>query len=170
MSSNTNYCEKINLLKLLYFLDFKHFRQTGKSVTGLDYYAWEMGPVPKRLYDEIPDKMNHDMRRAISVFKTNANFIKVSAKGKFDGRYFSKKELKLLEEIAFIFKDAKSENMVESTHLFNEPWDTTIKCKGLYQNIDYMLAIDSDPSSISYDEANERKAERNEMFHIFGVK
>ena len=110
------------------------------------------------------------MKRAISVFKTSGTFIKISAKGKFDGRYFSKKELKLLEEIAFIFKDAKAENMVESTHLFNEPWDKTIKSKGLYQNIDYMLAIDSDPSSISYDEANERKAERNEMFHIFGVK
>jgi len=46
LSSNTNYCGKTKLMKLLYFRDFKHFRQTGKSVTGLDYYAWEMGPVP----------------------------------------------------------------------------------------------------------------------------
>lgn len=36
-------CGKIKLFKLLYFLDFEHYKQTGRSVTGLDYYAWKMG-------------------------------------------------------------------------------------------------------------------------------
>jgi hypothetical protein len=27
-------------------VDFTHFRETGRSVTGLDYQAWKMGPVP----------------------------------------------------------------------------------------------------------------------------
>ena len=30
---------KVKLFKLLYFLDFEHFRDTGRSVTGLDYFA-----------------------------------------------------------------------------------------------------------------------------------
>jgi uncharacterized phage-associated protein len=50
---NTKNCGKTKLFKLLYYLDFMHFRETGRSVTGLDYYAWDFGPVPKKLYDEI---------------------------------------------------------------------------------------------------------------------
>ncbi len=38
---------KIKLLKLLYSLDFCHFKQTGMSVTGIDYFAWEMGLVKR---------------------------------------------------------------------------------------------------------------------------
>ena len=36
-AKNTKYCGKIKLIKLLYLLDFEHFRQTGRSVTGMDY-------------------------------------------------------------------------------------------------------------------------------------
>ena len=39
-ADNTKFCGKIKLFKLLYLLDFEHFRQTGKSVTGGDYQAW----------------------------------------------------------------------------------------------------------------------------------
>jgi len=51
-ASNTKYCGKVKLFKLLYLLDFGHFRQTGRSVTGLDYLAWKFGPVPLALAQE----------------------------------------------------------------------------------------------------------------------
>jgi uncharacterized phage-associated protein len=51
-ASHTRHCGKIKLFKLLYLLDFEHFRQTGRSVTSLDYRAWELGPVPIRLMQE----------------------------------------------------------------------------------------------------------------------
>ena len=51
-ANNTRYLGKIKLCKLLYFLDFEHFKQTGRPVTGLDYFAWPMGPVPVSLYNE----------------------------------------------------------------------------------------------------------------------
>src|SRR5947209_11343888 len=50
---NTSWYGKTKLYKLLYFLDFEHFKETGRSVTGLDYFAWEMGPVPAALQNEI---------------------------------------------------------------------------------------------------------------------
>ncbi|HIJ55412.1 MAG TPA: SocA family protein [Deltaproteobacteria bacterium] len=156
------------MLKLLYFLDFKHFKQTGKSVTGLDYFAWRMGPVPKDLFEEITGRMKPDLKAAIHEL-AEEEFQKIRPKKKFDNKYFSNREMKLLEEMAFIFKDAKAEDMIESTHLEKEPWDRTIKKKGEFQQIDYMLAIDSDISSLSYDEAKERMDERAEMVNIFGV-
>jgi hypothetical protein len=35
-ASNTQGCGKVKLFKLIYLLDFAHFRETGRSVTGLD--------------------------------------------------------------------------------------------------------------------------------------
>jgi uncharacterized phage-associated protein len=167
-ADHTRFCGKTKLMKLLYFLDFKHFKQTGKSVTGLDYFAWEMGPVPKKLFEEISCKMRPDIKKAIHIQSAGEKFQKIISKSKFNSRYFSKKELKLMEDIAFIFKDARAEDMVESTHLKNEPWDRTLKEKGMYQPIDYLLAIDSDVVSLPYDEAKERLNERMEIYNLFG--
>jgi uncharacterized phage-associated protein len=168
-ADNTRYCGKTKLLKLLYFLDFYHFKQTGKSVTGLAYYAWKMGPVPTELFEELSGRMRPDMKSAINDLGEEG-FQQIRPKKTFDPQYFSNKEMDLLERIVFIFKDAKADDMVESTHLKNEPWDKTLKEKGEFKRIDYMLAIDSDIGSLSYDEAKERMEERSEMKKIFGAK
>ena len=166
-ANNTKRCGKTKLLKLLYFLDFRHFKQTGKSVTGLDYYAWDMGPVPKDLYKEL-DGMKPDLKSAIKELPKEG-FQKISPKKKFDDDYFSKRELKLLKDISFIFHDAKADDMIESTHLVNEPWDRTLKEKGMFAKIDYMLSIDSIDNSLLANEAKERQEEISEMHKIFGV-
>ncbi len=168
-AAHTKYCGKTKLLKLLYFLDFSHFKQTGKSVTGLDYFAWQMGPVPKELFEELSARMKPDMSASIHELEPGEAFQQVRPKKKFDSRYFSKNALKLLEDIAFIFQDAKADAMVESTHLKNEPWDRTLREKGEFKKIDYMLAIDSDIVSLPYEEAKERLEERSEMRKIFGA-
>ncbi len=167
-AAHTKYCGKTKLLKLLYFMDFSHFKQTGKSVTGLDYFAWQMGPVPKGLFEELSGHMKLDMSESIHELEPGEAFQQIRPKKRFDSQYFSKKETKLLEDLAFIFEDAKADTMVESTHLKNEPWDRTLKEKGEFKKIDYMLAIDSDIVSMPYDEAKERLEERSEMHKIFG--
>ena len=166
---NTRFCGKTKLLKLLFFLDFKHFKQTGKSVSGLDYFAWKMGPVPSKLFEELSGNLKPDMKKAIHDLPAE-EFQKISPKKKFNNEFFSKREMQLLEEIAFIFKDAKADAMVESTHLKNEPWDRTLKEKGEFQKIEYMLAIDSDIVSLPHNEAMERVEERSEIYNLFGVE
>jgi uncharacterized phage-associated protein len=168
-ATHTKYCGKTKLMKLLYFLDFKYFKQTGKSVTGQDYFAWQMGPVPRDLFEELSDDMRPDLKSAIQPLPKEG-FQKIQPKRRFDDQYFSPKEMRLLEEISFIFADAKAEDMIESTHLKNEPWDRTLKQKGEYKKIDYLLAIDSEIVSLPYDEAKERMEERSEMYKIFGAK
>jgi len=167
-ADHTRYCGKTKLLKLLYFLDFGHFRETGKSVTGLDYYAWQMGPVPKDLFEELSGVVKPDLKAAIHELPGKEGFQKIRPKKKFDRQYFSRKEMRLLEDLSYIFQDTKAEDMVESTHLMNEPWDRTLKEQGQFKLIDYMRAIDSDIVSLPYEEAMERHQERVEMARIFG--
>lgn len=168
-AQNTKYCGKTKLLKLLYFLDFKHFKQTGKPVTGLNYYAWEMGPVPKNFYEELSGKMRPDLRSAIRITGKEGGLQLIQAQQKFNNQYFSKRELRLLEELSFIFNEAKADMMVESTHLHNQPWDRTLKEKGKFAEIDYMRALDSDRTSLSHEQAGERLKERQEVYHLFGA-
>lgn len=167
-AENVNFCGKTKLLKLLYFLDFRHFKQTGKSVTGLDYFAWDMGPVPKELYKELDEGMRPDLKAAIKSLPKEG-FQKITPKKRFNPDFFSKREIGLLEDLNYIFRDAKADDMIESTHLNNEPWDRTLKEKGRLAKIDYMLSIDSIDGSLSFEDAKDRREEIEEMHKIFGV-
>ncbi|MBW2616686.1 MAG: SocA family protein [Deltaproteobacteria bacterium] len=168
-ANHTKYCGKTKLLKLLYFFDFFHFKETGKSVTGLDYFAWEMGPVPNDLFEELSYNMKPDMKNTIHDLPEEG-FQQIRPKKKFDDKYFSNREMNLLEKIAYIFKEAKADTMVESTHLKKEPWDKTLREKGKFEKIDYMLAIDSEIVGLPHNEARERMEERSEMYRIFGAE
>lgn len=167
-AKETEHCGKTKLLKLLYFLDFYHFKQTAKSVTGLEYFAWEQGPVPKELFEELSGNMKVDLKGAISLASTE-DFQKIVPKKKFNEDYFTNREKKLLKDLSYVFRDAKAEEMVEVSHLRNEPWDKTLKEKGPRQKIDYMLSIDDEENSLSYNEAKERMEEITEMHQIFGT-
>lgn len=167
-AKETKHCGKTKLLKLLYFLDFYHFKQTAKSVTGLEYFAWEQGPVPKELFEELSGNMKADLKDAISLASTE-DFQKIVPKKKFNEDYFTNREKKLLKDLSDVFRDAKAEEMVEVSHLRNEPWDKTLKEKGPRQKIDYMLSIDDEENSLSYNEAKERMEEITEMHQIFGT-
>jgi len=168
-AKNTSYCGKTKLLKLLFFLDFRHFKQTGKSVTGLEYFAWEKGPVPKDLFEEF-NGMKPDLNEAIKIISHEGGFKEIKPKKPFHDEYYSEKEKRLLEEISFMFRDAKADDMVEVTHLKNEPWHRTLKEKGAFAKIDYILAIDNMKDSLPYDEAKERMEEISEMHRVFGTK
>src|SRR3989344_7847794 len=65
-AAHTLHCGKTKLFKLLCLLDFEHFRLTGRSVTGLKYYAWEKGPVPVALEDEWGE-FKPDLDSAIQI-------------------------------------------------------------------------------------------------------
>ncbi len=164
----TKYCGKTKLLKLLYFIDFMHFRQTAKSVTGLDYHAWEMGPVPPGLFKELSGNPKPDLKKAIKLIRQE-KFQKIVATADYNDEYFTNREKKLMEQISFIFRDTKSEDIIEISHLENAPWNTTKERNGLFQKIDYMLAINEKKDSLTKEEAEERLKERSEIYEIFGV-
>lgn len=172
-SKNTKSCGKTKLFKLLYFLDFIHFRETGESVTGLNYYAWEKGPVPQDLFYELkrPDK---DLKETIMLLKRfedeDNKLCQVIAKKPFDSKYFSKRELRIMKDLAYIFRDALAKDMVEVTHLKGSPWDKTLKKKGRGERIDYLLAVDGSKGALSLEEIKGRLTEAKEVEQIFESK
>jgi len=166
----TKHCGITKLLKLLYFLDFIHFRQTGMSVTGQDYYAWDWGPVPSDVYLELSKQEDRGLGldRVARLIQRGERFQEVVARARFNPEFFSERELKILSNVAEIFRDAQAELMVEATHLKNSPWDLTRSQRGSKALISYELAIDGSPDQLDVDIIKERQNEIKEMHRLFG--
>jgi uncharacterized phage-associated protein len=162
---NTKFCGKTKLFKLLYYADFWHFKETGKTITGLKYYTWQKGPVPKELFFEFK-KPKDDFNESFLVTKTEDDSLKIVSKKKFDGRHFTKREMKILENVSFIFKDVKAFEMVKCTHLPSDPWSKTLKEKGEDREIDYTLAFDNTSESLSLEDYKHRIEELSEIKEI----
>lgn len=173
-AKNVKYPSKVKIFKLLYFLDFIHFKETGQSVTNLDYYAWDYGPVPKDLFEEIKSgEVPEDLRDHLSIVPYDKDSEKAGfefkAKHSAELKVFSPREQRIMEELVFMFKEVTPKQMSEISHLKNLPWDKTLKTKGKYAKIDYELAIDQDAKTTK-EEAKQNTEERAEMLANFPLK
>lgn len=171
----TKYCYKLKLFKLLYFLDFNHFKQTGKTVTGLEYFAWPMGPVPSSLYEEINNPINiKKFFKIIPEKKFSPDFPKDKAlkfipKIEFDKFLFSKREIEIMDQLVELYKNIKSKDMSQISHKTGGPWDRVFnKDKNKQGFIPYEYILDNSPNSISKEEAKEIAQEDDEMKKMFG--
>ncbi|MFH0991913.1 MAG: Panacea domain-containing protein [bacterium] len=171
-ASNVKNPSKIKIFKLLYFFNFEHFRNTGQSVTNLDYYAFDFGPVPKEFYQEINEnRVPSDFLPYLTIipFTSEESGKKggmFEVKKKPDLTIFSPRQQKILEKLAFTFKDVDAGLISDVSHFKNHLWDRTIKEKGKFSKIDYLLAIDED-AKISAEDAHELLREKQEMYNNF---
>lgn len=143
-ASHTKYLGKIKLFKLLYFLDFEHYKEAGRSVTGLDYCAWKMGPVPVRLFEEV-ENPEPDMAQKVEFREKHTrqgSMLNINPISKFDDSHFSKREMRIMIALAKEYSNSRAEDMIEATHLENQPWHKIYIEQGLKQEkIPYELAL-----------------------------
>jgi uncharacterized phage-associated protein len=147
---NTRFCGKTKLFKLLYLLDFYHFRATGRCVTGLEYRAWKHGPVPFGLEQEW-DGFEPDLAAAIDVVPEpvyDYDRLRIEPKAEFDPRHFTKRELQLMQELAERHHDEMTRPLIGLTHEERGPWDKIWDGgHGNDARIPYALAVpDDDPN------------------------
>jgi len=158
-AANTQFCGKIKLFKLLYLMDFEHFSQTGKSVTGFEYQAWKFGPVPADLMEEW-EELNPDMAQAVhieyeKVIDYDRQAVKVNKDIEFNEDYFTPRELRIMSSIAEKYRETQSAKLIDVTHEQNGAWDKVWqKGLGAQQTIPYELAI------------KENDANRDELIEI----
>lgn len=148
-AKNTNHCGKIKLFKLLYLLDFEHFRQTGKSVTGYDYQAWKFGPVPVDLMEEW-EQLDPDLAKVVHIVPEQVvDFTRLTVKAndgaEFDDSEFTPRHLRIMSELVERYRDTMSATMIDVTHAQNGAWDQVWQNgKGAHQPIPYALGIPDD--------------------------
>jgi uncharacterized phage-associated protein len=148
----TKHCHTLKLFKLLNFSDFEHFRQKGRTIFGLDYRALPKGPVSIKLFDEIKRGGDADLTAAVSLFEVKDEITDallrrdLKPRVEFDKKWFTRRELQILERVALFFRDLPAEDMSEFSHAQKEPWAQIYKDgKGVGQLIPPELVFDSEP-------------------------
>jgi len=133
---------KTKLNKLLFYSDFLNYKKTGYSISGCNYRAIELGPVPNG-YDTLFEYFNRNKFFNIEYveFDNRDNigeqFVANPQKA-FDKDLFSETEIKCLQIISNHFKDANSEDIIEASH-GEKAWEQREKGKEL---IEYDYAFD----------------------------
>lgn len=170
-AKKTKFVNTTKISKLLYFLDFTHFKQTGYPSIGLQYFAFKRGPVPRSFWIEVKDgKIPEDFKDKLALIpkkdELDSNYKEIEFKAKVspDLSVFTPRERKILENIAFMFRDVKAWEISEISHLKNQPWDITYHKKGENAPIDYLLALDNE-SEVTKEDAEESLKEHFEIVH-----
>lgn len=153
-----------------------HFKQTGYPSIGLNYYAFRKGPVPRDFWLEIKDgNVPEDFRGRLALiprtddFAPNYKELEIRAIKSPDLSVFTPRETKILESLAFIFRDARAGEISEVSHLPKQPWDITINKSGENKPIDYLDSID-EKSEINLDDARDSLKEYFEAVRNFGLE
>ena len=142
------------LMKLLFYLDFRLYRETGESLTGEIYEAWHFGPVPAAVWRELRlgEDAGLNLKSVVKIIPTQEDPRDEAAgiklvhvpRAKFSDRYYTGREFNELKTISEMFDKVPAYRIVEASHVKNDPWDITIKKYGKEAKaaIDYELALD----------------------------
>lgn len=175
-AKETRHANMTKLMKLLNFFEFEHFNQTGYPSIGLKYFTFENGPVPKKFWLEIkdatlPDDLKNKVAVSVKEWGQGNKEIEFTAKNtaQVDFSVFTPREKKILEKLAFIYKDETAKTMSGISHEDNMPWEITKREKGLNAEIDYLLAL-AENSEIDREEAQENLREHFAAMKAFNVE
>lgn len=164
------------LSKLLYFFDFDHFKQTGYPAIGLEYFAFDHGPLPRKLWAEMQGgTVPEDLKAKVTINNKSGELgrreteFKPKAGAEVDLSIFTRREQEILKKLAFIYIDASGKTMSDISHEDRRPWEITRREKGDKAEIDYILAIDEN-STISREEAEQNLRDHFAITKLFNIE
>jgi len=162
----------LKLNKLLYHLDFEHYKKYGRPVIGDFYMKRKLGPVPTFTYTNLNlafeecsnDPISRKIRDAMEIGpaqKVYDHEIKpIKSKKKFNNKFVSRSELEILSHIATKYYSDRGTKMSNEIHEdMNSPWNKSeYGCV-----IDYDLVLRNDDTSVSKDYVNYWKQQDKEL-------
>lgn len=133
--------DKLKLNKLLFYTDFCHYKNHGKSISGLSYRAIQYGPVPAN-YDNVYSYLESEQiivsewirlsnGSAREVFKTYNDF---------ETKFFSPDELKTINTVINHFNKTSTWDMVDLSHK-EKAWKELEAGKQLISYQDYAFDL-----------------------------
>ena len=155
----------LKLNKLLYYIDFRHYKKYGRPILGDVYISMDYGPVPSFSYnlfntafrDKNDDPDSNELRKCIEIKPDRVKDFKINTihpkNIDFDESLFSESELKIMEVVASAYFSKSGTTMSKETHKDDTPWSKT----STMQPVDYDLILDK--NSISKDYINYWKEE-----------
>lgn len=108
----------IKLNKLLFYIDFVAYRRFGKSVTGQEYRAQEMGPTPRRLRPVVEQmKRNGDVVEERVMFHGREQIRTIACRTAAKG-LFNQAESDLIHDTISRFWKMNASEISKESHTF----------------------------------------------------
>jgi DNA-binding transcriptional regulator YiaG/uncharacterized phage-associated protein len=107
---------KTKLNKLLFYSDFLNFQRTGYAISGCNYRAITLGPVPSHfseLFGLLEDQGYVQVEHEVLERGVGERFVPAKS---FDPSLFSEKELQHMAEVAQTFESFKTTEIVNLSH------------------------------------------------------
>ena len=100
---------KLFLNKMMFYIDFKHFKKFGKSITGSDYVAMQYGPCPKDFYAILQEMIEDG-----NIIPIEEHCFKVKKSPDMSG--FSDKELETIDKIINLCREDGGRALYDLSH------------------------------------------------------
>lgn len=110
---------KTKMNKLLFYADFLHFSKTCYSISGAEYIAMNLGPVPQNFNSVFEfASINGDIEINYQEFANGGigEFFSPNKSRVFKPELFEVSEIEVLNKIAALFRDAKTQEMIQISH------------------------------------------------------
>lgn len=122
--------------KLLFYVDFLSYRESGHGITGLSYFANNFGPVPQN-WDKVFSLTDDVIKEVVNCDNGNEGYILTSTMP-FDEQEFSSEELNILKKVCVKFETMSPRQISEESHK-EKAWIDNVQDHKL---IDYSYAFD----------------------------
>jgi len=138
---NPEFNDKLKLNKLLFYTDFCHYKDHGRSISGLSYRAIQYGPVPAN-YDNIYTYLeNEQIIRSEWLRLSNGSAREVfKTDGDFATGLFSAEELATISKITTRFHETSTWDIVDLSHK-EKAWKELEAKKELISYQDYAFDL-----------------------------
>lgn len=131
---------KTKLNKLLFYADFTFFKEYGVSISGSEYYAIDMGPVPDNFNSIFEYLTKTDLLKVYNkTFSDGGVGERYLPAREFNDKLFVEPELKILQSINDKFKDFSTQEMIDLSH---EEIGWRQNSDDLHRPIDYLYAFE----------------------------
>ncbi len=110
---------KTKLNKLLFYADFLMHKRTGFSMSGVQYRAIPMGPVPNNfnsIFEYLANKEDIEIQFTNFINGGTGEQFKPTAHKKFNKELFSEFELNILSEVAMRFEKTSTDEIIDISH------------------------------------------------------
>ena len=130
---------KTKLLKEMFYADFLNYKETSQSITGLEYAKLPLGPVPDQ-FEKILNQCQIEgyINNNNEYFK-DYEYYTITPIKKFNAELFDKDELNILKRVKEKFKNFKSKEIADYSHMEKAYTETN-----LCSLISYEYAFDID--------------------------
>lgn len=130
---------KTKLLKEMFYIDFINYKETGESLTGLEYVKITYGPVPND-YEKIINEIKEKGYISYNIeYNNEYELHKIKCLKDVDKNVFTKEELEVINKVTKFFDKYNSKEIADFSHIEKAYTETKFSNK-----ISYDFAFDID--------------------------